>query len=140
MTQSDFNVVPINHTFTEGSPVIEVEFPIEGNLDPVGPAMLLLQVAGVNSYGHDAFINNKQIGDPGFLSPAPGASQALQLRMERIPGGVLKKGNNNLRIQRGAPDDFIVYTTVVYWREPSGGGLQLPGGGVTLNTPSSMNR
>ncbi len=116
MTQSDFNWIPINHTFTEANPVVETVFGIEGDLEPVGPALLLLQVAGVNSLSHKAFINNEQMPN-WFLSPAPGASQAAQLMMESIPEGFLKKGDNTFRIERGDQDDFVVYNTVIYWRE-----------------------
>jgi hypothetical protein len=37
--------------------------------------------------------------------------------MDRIPSGYLRPGNNTLRIERAANDDFFVASVLVNWRE-----------------------
>ncbi len=116
MARSDFNWVPIFHTFTEPEPSKTMEFPIEGNLNPLDDAFLLIQFSGVGSYAHKIFINNEPL--PGWDLPvAPGGSGASQLWMDHIPDGYLKKGTNTIRIDRGAADDFTVHGVAIHWRE-----------------------
>ena len=116
MARSDFNWVQISHKFTESDPSKTVEFPIEGNLNPVDDAFLLIQIVGVGSYDHKIFINNKPL--PGSDLPiAPGKSGAQQLWMDQIPPGYLMKGTNTIRIDRAAADDFTVHGAAIHWRE-----------------------
>lgn len=116
MANSDFNWVPVNHTFTVASPTVTVTFPIEGTKAPQDDGYLLLQIRSVHLNTHKIFINNKEL--PSFdLPPAPGASAAYQLWMDHIPPGFLQLGNNTLRIDRAGNDDFFVRGVSVNWRE-----------------------
>lgn len=117
MARSDFNMVDIGHLFTPNQPVMTKHFPIEGNQAPVDDAYLLLQVQGIAA-NHTLRINNEII--PGVaLTNAPGDSQVWRLGFTRIPPGVLKLGDNTIRIDRNpnAGDNFRVAWVVVNWRE-----------------------
>ncbi|MGD1862414.1 MAG: hypothetical protein ACFB0E_20900 [Leptolyngbyaceae cyanobacterium] len=119
MARSDFNMIPINHIFKENAPVITRHFPIEGTSPPVDDAYILLQIQGVAA-NHTLFINDQHIAGVA-LSPAPGSTQAWRLSFSHIPPGILRSGDNTIRINRNphAGDDFHVAWVVVNWRENS---------------------
>ena len=92
------------------------EFPIEGNLDPVDDAHMIIQLRAVNTPNHKIFINDDEL--PLWDLPiAPGASGAWLSWMEHIPPGYLKKGTNTIRIDRVGNDNFAIRGIVVHWRE-----------------------
>lgn len=117
MARSDFNMIDISHHFTKTFPVVTKHFPIEGVQKPVDDAYLLLQVQGIST-NHAVDINGKSIGGLA-LAAAPGESQAWRLGFTRIPPGVLRTGDNTIKITRNATqtDDFRVSWAVVNWRE-----------------------
>jgi hypothetical protein len=113
MARSDFNWIPVNHTFTLSEPSFSINFPIEGNRDPVDDAYLLITAHNVSHQGHEILINNQglpswdlPIHDPGWMT-----------WMDHIEPGVLTTGSNSLTILRVGNDDFSVKDIVVCWRE-----------------------
>ena len=110
MARSDFNYVPFNHEFTENSPSLVVEFPIEGN--PIDDAYLLITAHGVTFQTHQISINNQEL--PGFDMPL---SDGWQTWMDHIPAGLLQSGTNSISVVRAGNDDFTTKDIVVHWRE-----------------------
>jgi hypothetical protein len=119
MARSDFNMIHINHFFTEDAPEVIKRFPIEGTSSPVDDAYMLLQIQGVGA-NHAIFINDEQILGVA-LSAAPGGTQAWRLGFNHIPPRILRSGINTIRIKRNslAGDDFRVEWIVINWRENS---------------------
>ena len=118
MARSDFNVVPVNHTFTVADPEFTAQFAIEGN-QITDHGFLIVTMRGVSLDSHRIFINTTEL-DSFDLPPAPGDSQAWQTWMDVIrPDAFLPGTNqtNRLRIVRSGNDDFEVKAVVVHWRE-----------------------
>ncbi len=118
MARADFNYVPVNHTFTENSPVFETDFPVQINADQElqDDGYLLITVRNVNSGSHRIQINGTNLS--GFDIPAaPGGSGAWLTYMDRIQPNILNSGTNNIQITRVGNDDFTVKDMVVHWRE-----------------------
>ena len=113
MARGDFNWIPFSHTFTASSPTFSAQFPIEGNLNPVDDAYLLITAHNVTIQSHKIFINDVEL--PGFDLPIhdPG----WQTWMDHIQPGLLRKGTNSLRVVRVGNDDFTTKDAVVHWRE-----------------------
>ena len=113
MARSDFNYIPINHTFTASDPSITREFPIEGNLDPKDDAYLLITAHNVTSQSHQILVNNVSLPSWDIPIHDPG----WQTWMDHIQPGLLKTGMNSITIIRSFNDDFSVRDVVVNWRE-----------------------
>ena len=113
MARSDFNLIPINRTFTVNAPSFTREFPIEGNQAPVDDAYILITARDVSLSTHRIFINNQSLS--GFDIPS---ESGWQTWMDNIPPGILQSGTNTLRIDRIGNDNFTVRNVVVNWREP----------------------
>lgn len=118
MARSDFNYIPVNHTFTASAPVFEKNFPVElsAGQEVVDDGYLLITVRSVDLDSHTIQINGKQLS--GFDIPLPpGDSDAWLTYMDRIQPNVLRAGTNNIQITRVGNDDFVVKDIVVHWRE-----------------------
>lgn len=119
--RSDFNYIPVNHTFTANAPVWEANFPVELNVPLeaiVDDGFLLITVRSVDSASHTIQINGQNLS--GFDIPLPPAnSDAWLTYMDRIQPNVLHVGTNNIQITRVGNDDFVVKDLVVNWRERS---------------------
>ncbi len=113
MANSDFNWIPFTHEFTANSPSFTAQFPIEGNKQPVDDAYLLITAHNVSSQGHQIFINDHPL--PGFDLPIH--NPGWQTWMDHIQPGILKTGNNTVRVVRTGGDDFVTKDIVVHWRE-----------------------
>lgn len=113
MARSDFNWIPVNHTFTVNSPSITLEFPIEGTQAPIDDAYLLITAHNVSHQSHEIRINNQPLSGWDIPIHNPG----WQTWMDRIQPGILKTGMNSITIVRSADDDFTVKDIVVNWRE-----------------------
>jgi hypothetical protein len=113
MARSDFNWIPFTHTFTDDDPTLTVEFPIEGNVDPIDDGYLLITAHNVTTQEHQIFINNQQL--PGWDIPIhdPG----WQTWMDHIPSGLLHTGINSVMVVRTGGDEFTTKDIVVHWRE-----------------------
>ena len=110
MARSDFNYIPFNHEFTENSPSLVVEFPIEGT--PIDDAYLIITAHNVTFQTHQIFINNQEL--PGFDMPL---NNGWQTWMDHIPAGFLQSGTNSISVVRAGNDDFTTKDIVVHWRE-----------------------
>ncbi len=113
MARSDFNWIPINQTFNNSNQSFTINFPIEGNLNPVDDGYLLITAHNVSHQSHHILINNVQLSGWDIPIHNPG----WQTWMDRIQPGVLHTGTNSLTITRGSNDDFTVKDAVVHWRE-----------------------
>lgn len=118
MARSDFNYIPVNHTFTANSPTFTREFPVQlsSGQAVVDDGYLLITVRSVDSQSHRIEINNNNLS--GFDIPLPPSnSDAWLTYMDRIDPGFLIGGTNRIRITRVGNDDFVVKDIVVHWRE-----------------------
>ena len=118
MARSDFNYIPVNHSFNANNPVFEKDFPVElGNSQAVvDDGYLLITVRGVNSDSHRIQINGRDLS--GFdLPSSPQGSNAWLTYMDRIQPDVLNGGMNNIQITRVGNDNFEVKDLAVNWRE-----------------------
>jgi len=113
MARSDFNYIPVNHFFTVNSPSITLQFPIEGNQNPIDDAYLLITAHNVSIQSHEIRINNSNLSGWDIPIHNPG----WQTWMDRIQPGVLHSGTNMITITRTSNDDFTVKDIVVNWRE-----------------------
>jgi hypothetical protein len=113
MARSDFNWIPFTHTYTANSPSFTREFPIEGGLNPVDDAYLLITAHNVSSQGHQIFINNQEL--PGWDIPID--DPGWQTWMDHIQPGLLHTGINSITVVRTGGDDFTTKDIVVHWRE-----------------------
>jgi len=118
MARSDFNYLPINHTFTANSPVFDADFPVELSAGQavVDDGYLVITVRSVDADSHRIKINNVDLS--GFDIPLPpGNSDAWLTYMDRIQPNVLHSGTNHIQITRVGNDNFVVKDIVVHWRE-----------------------
>lgn len=118
MARSDFNYIPVNHTFNANSPVFERDFRVElsAGQEAVDDGYLLITVRSVDSQSHRIQINGTNLS--GFDIPLPpGNSDAWLTYMDRIQPNVLNSGTNNIQITRIGNDNFEVKDIVVHWRE-----------------------
>lgn len=118
MARSDFNYIPVNHTFTAQSPVFERNFPVELSTgqEVVDDGYVLITVRSVDSESHRIQINGTDLS--GFDIPLPpGNSDAWLTYMDRIQPNLLRSGTNNIQIIRVGNDDFVVKDIVIHWRE-----------------------
>lgn len=119
--RSDFNWVPINHSFHDNAPTVTIQFPIEGIEDfggePIDDAYLLIKASGVSSNSHRIFINNEPL--PGIDLPISHTDNQTGTWMDRILPGMLHKGTNTIRIDRIGNDNFFVSGAAINWRERS---------------------
>ena len=113
MARADFNWMPVNHTFNVNNPSITIQFPIEGNRDPIDDAYLLITAHNVSHQSHQILINNVHLPSWDIPIHNPG----WQTWMDHIQPDLLKTGTNTLTIIRAANDDFTVKDAVVHWRE-----------------------
>ena len=118
MARSDFNYIPVNHTFTANSPVFDQDFTVE--LSPgqnvVDDGYLVITVRSVDSDNHRIEINGHDLS--GFDIPLPPQnSDAFLTYMDRIQPNVLHGGTNHLQIPRTGNDNFVVKYMVVHSRE-----------------------
>lgn len=113
MANADFNYIPINHHFTASDPSVTVNFPIEGSKPPVDDGYILINAHNVTQQLHKVLINDVELS--GWDLPA--TSGGWHTFMDRIQPGLLKTGNNTLRIVAVLGDDFTVKDAVVHWRE-----------------------
>ena len=115
MARSDFNWIPFSHQFTEDDPQLTVEFPIEGNVDPIDDGYLLItahNASGDAWQSNKIYINNQEL--PGWdISWHAG----WQTWMDHIPSGFLHSGTNSIMVVRVGDDDFTTKDIVVHWRE-----------------------
>ena len=118
MARSDFNYIPVNHTFTANSPVFDRNFPVELSTGQavVDDGYLTITVRSVDSQNHRIAINGRDLS--GFDIPLPpGNSDAFLTYMDRIQPNVLQGGTNRIQITRVGNDDFVVKDMVIHWRE-----------------------
>lgn len=91
------------------------EHAFEVPTDDPTDAYVELQVYDVDEYGHEILVN----GDPlsGFDIPP---HNGWQQWMDTVTGASLRGGENTIRIRRDpdTPDNFVVGTVVIHWREP----------------------
>jgi hypothetical protein len=118
MARSDFNYIPVNHTFTANAPVFERNFPVELSTGQavVDDGYLLITVRSVDSESHRIQINGTDLSSFDIPLP-PGNSDAWLTYMDHIQPNVLRSGTNNIQITRVGNDDFVVRDIVIHWRE-----------------------
>lgn len=118
MARSDFNYVPVNHTFTGHNPVFETRFRVE--LSPgqsvVDDGYLVITVKSVDATTHRIRINGVELSSFDIPLP-PSNSDAWFTYMDRIQPNILQGGMNTLQIIRTGSDNFTVKDLVVNWRE-----------------------
>ncbi len=78
-------------------------------------AYVTVQALDVGEYGHEIHINGESLS--GFDLPP---NQGWQCWMDVVTGTELVEGTNTIQIVRDeeTPDDFVIGTVRVNWREP----------------------
>jgi len=126
MATADFVIVQFNEHLGDDSGDLKApDFTFVHNLTtlkhfnvpgvPTGPGYLIIQVADVQSKGHQILINGTDL-------PGTDIERTLENRwgesMDVIPEGNLQRGDNTIQIRRaGGGDNILIGNVMIHWKQ-----------------------
>ena len=125
MPKANFSVVVFNEHLGDDAGAFTPAFTFVGNQTseknfnvpgvPTDDGYLIIQVFDVQNQGHRIQINGRDLPNVDIVRTRENEWQDV---MDTFPAGVLRQGNNRIRILRASGgDDIIVGAAVIHWKE-----------------------